>query len=768
MKKEAIVTILIGFMLIIVSEEAFAQSNGFTVTSVSTSSVVTKTTNPTTVYWIINTQLNGGGQSIAGTIDPSTIKSFMGGKLYTKQSLSINIDSVNENVFYDVINEGVPIYKYRLQTFDAPQSCALGICVITADPQLCPTGTNWNIPLGNSLFQFAKKRYCITKEQVGVKGVYNNPLIGFNAKIKLGVGNLFKEKTICSASTSGCDGSSVSFDDVGVASWTGSLVTGEPAPNQDNFISIKRLDSNRWQIARKSTFDSYLPQATVTDSQLTQFMTLFSGYDVIVGDQQINNLLTPVNQASDILLAEDTSFTSSPFTKDSNTGKVTITLQRSLTSPNIVFRIRADWIGIVIPSGTPKILKINADKFASGEQGNINVQVQNVGDVEGTFSATLINCEPFIQTTSAQSSRKTIKAGDIDVIQILVSGGSISDDITKSCSVKVYDVNDPSSETTSSFSLELGEAKACVPEKTFADGNIIKKCNKEGTALELFKTCENGIVGDEEVGFKCRKSNLLNKLKKNQCDNDAQCGDFAYCNLDLNLCIQKSECVKILDNGDSNKKIDIAFVGDGYFNNDELKADILKLVDYNGNNDYNGLMSVEPFKSNKNKFNIWMIKADDKINYENSKPNYKDTVSIASKCTSTDYTLVISKSNYRSYCYFGTPCFNSVGTPLTKEAGRLILHEFGHGFARLADEYVESALGNRPTSPNCAPDIETAKKWWGNLEGNNGVAYFQGCSYVNSNIRPTENSIMFKHWILKDTYYPVNERKILEVLNKYP
>ena len=119
MKKEAIITILIGFILIIFSEVVFAQSSGFTVTSVSTSSVVTRTTDPVTVYWIINTQLNGGGQSITGTIDPPTIKSFMGNKLYTKQPLSIEVNSVNENAFYEIINEGILIYKYKLQTFDA-------------------------------------------------------------------------------------------------------------------------------------------------------------------------------------------------------------------------------------------------------------------------------------------------------------------------------------------------------------------------------------------------------------------------------------------------------------------------------------------------------------------------------------------------------------------------------------------------------------------------------------------------------------------------
>ena len=58
------------------------------------------------------------------------------------------------------------------------------------------------------------------------------------------VGDVIKEKTICSGSSSGCDGSSVNFDDVGVATWSGSLVTGEPAPNQDNFVALKKLITN--------------------------------------------------------------------------------------------------------------------------------------------------------------------------------------------------------------------------------------------------------------------------------------------------------------------------------------------------------------------------------------------------------------------------------------------------------------------------------------------------------------------------------------------
>lgn len=754
---------LFFLFLLFLSISVYAQAQGFTVTSVSTSSVVTKDTDPATVFWIINTQLNGGGQSITGTLEPSTIKNLMGGKAYTKQKLSIDVNSVSEQVFYDVVDEGVPIYKYKEQTFDAPKGL---FDVITGDPPPCPSGTTWDIPLGKSFFQFAKKRYCITREQVGVKGVYNNPFISFNAKIRLTVGTDIKEKTICSGATQGCDGSSVNFDNVGVATWSGSLVTGEPAPNQNNFVAIKRMDANRWQIARKSTYEIYSPYPATADSSLNSFVNLFPGYsDVTRGDTEINNAITPVNSAADTLLNEDTSFTSSPFTKDSNTGKVAVTLQRSLTSPNVVFRVRADWIGIVIPSGQPKIISVNADKFGSGETGNVNVQVQNIGESSGTFSAMLISCEPFIQSTTAQSSRKTLQAGDVDTIPISVSGGSISEDITKSCSVKVYDVNSPSISTTSGVTLQLEKAKVCIPNRVFADGNTIKKCNKDGSAIEVVENCKYSVISDGKGGFAC-SSNPEEKTEF-ECLTDDDCGNTAYCNQNIRSCIQRSGCLNVIKNGDSTQKIDVAFVGDGYSDNEELKRDVLKIVDYNGNNGINGLMSVEPFKSNRNKFNIWMVKAGDSIpmNTEyNDGPDRGKSLEVAAECTSADYQVIMSKKSFRSYAFFSGDAYLSLSSRDENQWGRLLLHEFGHSFGMLADEYVEPQMGNRPKSPNCAPNMATAQKWWGSISG---TGYYEGCSYTESNVRPTFNSIMRAQWILKDDYGDVNKLELQKILNKY-
>lgn len=261
-----------------------------------------------------------------------------------------------------------------------------------------------------------------------------------------------------------------------------------------------------------------------------------------------------------------------------------------------------------------------------------------------------------------------------------------------------------------------------------------------------------------------------------QCCSDSQCSALETCNLQLHACVEKSGCISVINNGDSKYKADIVFVGDGYTSNQELKDDVSKLVDYDGSNGYNGIMSVEPFKFNKNKFNIWMIKAGNSIrHYDNGEPYREDSLRIAAQCSMADYQLIISKRDFRSYCFFAGDCYISVGEKIDgcgkfeECEGRLVLHEFGHGFAQLADEYTETGKGSYPKYPNCASDTIIASQWWGDLinQGTKNIGYYDGCSYTSGNIRPTKNSIMRMHWVLTDTYYAVNGRHIQSILNNY-
>lgn len=272
-------------------------------------------------------------------------------------------------------------------------------------------------------------------------------------------------------------------------------------------------------------------------------------------------------------------------------------------------------------------------------------------------------------------------------------------------------------------------------------------------------------------------------------------------------------CKQLINNGPSQNKIDLLFVGDGYYDEKEFLSTLRKALDYSGLGEGTkdeGLFSIEPFKSNKKKFNVWysfgvrIPLEQNPIQSYDDIPQVDKLAEIASACPVNDYVLVISRSSYRSFCFLKTgPCFNSaVFEPFL---GRLILHEFGHGFAGLEDEYhnnvemldpvIDAFYSEFSTNgPNCKPNRASAEAAWESLVDEK-VSYFEGCGgdcgeTCKTNIRPTANSIMnaqrlnaIKPDCLTDLrkrytpdcqgppfepYFSVNEREIRQVLETYP
>lgn len=85
---------------------------------------------------------------------------------------------------------------------------------------------------------------------------------------------------------------------------------------------------------------------------------------------------------------------------------------------------------------------------------------------------------------------------------------------------------------------------------------------------------------------------------------------------------------------------------------------------------------------------------------------------------------------------------------------RFFLHELGHAFG-LRDEYtfertagqsVETHSDNiayQPARPNCAPDMDTAKKWWGSyMASNEKVGYNAGCAGDDDYYFPQKDTLM--------------------------
>lgn len=180
-------------------------------------------------------------------------------------------------------------------------------------------------------------------------------------------------------------------------------------------------------------------------------------------------------------------------------------------------------------------------------------------------------------------------------------------------------------------------------------------------------------------------------------------------------------CKEILFNGASDKKVDIVFIPDGYSSKEKWISDVSGLVDLNGTS--KGFFSVEPMKSNKNKFNVWRIDVMNKsywdFNYNQlSLDKKQEILDLVERCVNYNMLfIVVNNSNHLDYdggfgMYEDSAALiyslsgNSDGKYLSQ---RELLHEFGHGFVNLGDEYRGSEFQDFSNRPNV--DVEGCPKW---------------------------------------------------------
>lgn len=192
---------------------------------------------------------------------------------------------------------------------------------------------------------------------------------------------------------------------------------------------------------------------------------------------------------------------------------------------------------------------------------------------------------------------------------------------------------------------------------------------------------------------------------------------------------------KIYGNGNPESSVDLAFIAEGYTSNEieKFRNDVRKMADY--------LFTEPPFSDFRDKFNIWAVEAvssesgtdipGEKI-YLNTALNssfytfgtdrYLTTQDIK---TLNDYAAVVPHDNIilliNSERYGGGGVYNyySGTTAGHQLSPKVFIHEFGHGFAGLADEYYSSSvaydnfypLDVEPWEPNITTLVAFGLKW---------------------------------------------------------
>lgn len=265
------------------------------------------------------------------------------------------------------------------------------------------------------------------------------------------------------------------------------------------------------------------------------------------------------------------------------------------------------------------------------------------------------------------------------------------------------------------------------------------------------------------------------------------------------------EVKAIMKNGPSSKKVDLLIIGDGY--TPEEMAKFHKDV-----NHFMGvLFSTSPFKENKGRFNVWIIEVPSgesgpdeprRCLFRNTAldcsfntldlPRYLmtyDNKTLRNIAANAPYDqLYILVNTHR---YGGGGIFNLYAVCISdnKWSDYVFLHEFGHSFAGLADEYYSSKVtyvefyppGVEPWEPNITALLDTTKVKWGHLITSgvpiptppdttkyvDVVGCFEGAGYVAKGLyRPCLNAcIMFSRSSAR--FCPVCREAIQRVIDFY-
>jgi len=260
----------------------------------------------------------------------------------------------------------------------------------------------------------------------------------------------------------------------------------------------------------------------------------------------------------------------------------------------------------------------------------------------------------------------------------------------------------------------------------------------------------------------------------------------------------------ILNSGDPAVKVDIVIIPDGYTKDemDKFIKDAKLFTDY--------LFQATPYKENKNKFNVYAIKAPsaesgtdipgdgiwkntllgttfytfDSERYLMTGEN-KAVRDVASNAPYDQIYIMVNTTKYG-----GGAIYNHYATCVSGNMYKeyVFSHELGHAFAGLGDEYYDSStsynefypLDVEPPDPNLTTLVNFDKKWKnmidkdtpvptpaeGKYKDKGFVGVFEGGGYVSKGVyRPSYDCSMKS--ISVNNFCPVCRKAIQEMIDFY-
>lgn len=255
--------------------------------------------------------------------------------------------------------------------------------------------------------------------------------------------------------------------------------------------------------------------------------------------------------------------------------------------------------------------------------------------------------------------------------------------------------------------------------------------------------------------------------------------------------------------GDSKHKVDLVFAGEAYTKDQmpKLRKDAERMMEY--------LFTMEPYAHRRDDFNVWLVESiseDGGVDipnwgqwrrtamnscfdtfYEDRYLTIMNHSDIADAVANASFDTIFIIANETKYG--GGGIFNSyaLGTSDNEQSDIVFIHEFGHSFAGLGDEYYTSAvayenyypLGIEPWEPNITNLTDFASKWEDMVEEGTPVptpddkdnyygvvGVFEGAGYMAKGcFRPYYECRMMNN--TAPCFCPVCQREIEKMIDYY-
>ncbi|MDL2220996.1 IgA Peptidase M64 [Parabacteroides sp. OttesenSCG-928-N08] len=265
--------------------------------------------------------------------------------------------------------------------------------------------------------------------------------------------------------------------------------------------------------------------------------------------------------------------------------------------------------------------------------------------------------------------------------------------------------------------------------------------------------------------------------------------------------LTENRIVEIHHSGNSAEKVDLVFLGEGYSADEQAKfeADAKRFGQ--------SLFEIPPFDQHKNDFNVWAVctPSEESGTSMSGEGIHKNTAFNSGFYTfGVDRYLTTPDMKAIRDAVWQVPCdaifilvnseryggggmynFYAIGTADNERTQMVFVHEFGHSFAGLADEYFSSEVAydddfyntaTEPWEPNITTLVDFDRKWRDLLPPTlsiptplddahkNNLGVFEGAGYKAKGIyRPMD------HCMMRDyaPFCPACSRAIKEMIDYF-